>query len=320
MHLVILIPCLNEAPTIGEVISAVPKDIPGVDQTDIVVIDDGSTDESAEIAKSNGAMVVSHPSQLGVGVAFNTGLNKSIELGADLVVNIDGDGQFNPQDIVKLIQPIMDDQADFVTASRFKDKRLIPQMPNIKELGNKFLARLISLLSGQKFHDVSCGFRAYSQETMLQLNLIGKFTYTQETFLDLAFKDLRIMEIPIKVKGEREHGKSRVARNIWIYAVNSAKIIFRSFRDYKPLRFFGILSCAMIILSLGLGIFFFSHYLQTGRFSGHLWAGFSSAFLFILGFLFFVTGLLADMFDRIRLNQEKLLYIEKKKIISNHDM
>jgi hypothetical protein len=234
-------------------------------------------------------------------------------------VNIDGDGQFDPSDIPKLIQPILENRADFVTASRFMDPSLEPQMPWVKKWGNIGIVKLISLLTGQRFYDVSCGFRAYSQETMLQLNLIGKFTYTQESFLDLAFKDLRILEIPIKVLGQREYGNSRVAGNLWIYAVNSGKIILRTFRDYKPLRFFVFISLALFVFSFGLGTFFFVHYFQTGAFSGHLWAGFSSGFLLLFSLLFFVTGLLADMFDRIRLNQEKLLYLEKKKMIAKKD-
>jgi len=317
MHLTIIIPCLNEARTIGQVITDIPRDIPGISQTDILVIDDGSSDSSADIARSKGSYVLSHPFPMGVGAAFKTGLNQAIQIGSDLVVNIDGDGQFDPKDIPKLIKPIIGGTADFVTASRFKNSHLEPNMPWIKKWGNKALAKLLSILTGHKFYDVSCGFRAYSQETMLQLNLIGKFTYTQETFLDLAFKDLRILEVPVKVLGQRQNGKSRVTRSLWVYAVNSGKIILRTFRDHKPLRFFTLIAISLFILSLGLGSFFFSHYIRTGAFSGHLWAGFSSGFLLLFSILFLVTGLLADMFDRIRLNQEKLLYFEKKKMMNN---
>ena len=318
MHLVIIIPCINEEETIGQVLSSIPQHVVGVSHIDVVVIDDGSTDNTASIARACGASVISHPNNMGVGAAFNTGVNEAIKLGADVVVNMDGDGQFDPSHINFLVEPILKNEADFVTASRFKDKDLIPCMPSIKKLGNWYIARLISLLTGQRFYDVSCGYRAYSQNTILRLNLFGKFTYTQETFLDLAFKGLRIAEIPLKIRGVREFGHSRVAGNLWRYAINSSKIILRTFRDYKPLRFFGFISGILFIISFLLGLFFFLYYLQTGRFSGNLWAGFISGFSMTLSILFFVTGLLADMFDRIRQNLEMLIYFEKRRMIHSN--
>jgi glycosyltransferase involved in cell wall biosynthesis len=314
MHLIIIIPCLNEEKTISNVIKSIPKKINGISNIEILVIDDGSTDNTAELAKKAGASVISHKINRGVGTAFHTGVEESIKRGADIVVNMDGDGQFNPDDIEKLIAPILDNNADCVTASRFKDKTFYPKMPFIKKWGNIQMARLISFLTGKKYYDVSCGFRAYSKETILRMNLFGKFTYTQETFLDLAFKNMEIVEVPLKVRGEREFGKSRVASNILKYAINTSKIILRAFRDYKPLKFFAFLGTVFLIIGLCLGGFFIYHYMNTGVFSGQLWAGFSSGFSILFSFLFFLTGLLGDMLVRIRNNQERLLYMEKRKI------
>ena len=315
MLLVIIIPCLNEEKTIQDVISRIPKQIEGISEIRIVVVDDGSSDRTADLARKAGATVISHGENLGVGAAFNTGIEAAVDLGADIVVNMDGDGQFNPRDIPILVKPILNGQADFVTASRFMDKSLTPEMPAVKKWGNRRIARMVSMLIRKRFYDVSCGFRAYSKEAILKLNLIGKFTYTQETFLDLAFKGVKIKEVPLKIKGEREFGKSRVAANLFKYAIQSAKIIIRTYRDYKPMEFFGRIAFILFFFSVLIGAFFMVHYLKTGHFSPNLWAGFTSGFLFLFGVLFFVTGLLADMFDRIRKNQEKLLYIEKKKII-----
>ena len=317
MYLIVIIPCLNEEKSIGRVIDSIPSDIAGMDKIDVLVVDDGSSDGSVQTAKDHGAMVVSHPFNMGVGAAFNTGISEAIKLGAEVAVNIDADGQFDPADIPTLVAPVAEGKADFVTASRFKDRGLVPVMPAIKKWGNRRIANLISVLTRQKFYDVSCGFRAYSRETLLHLNLIGKFTYTQETFLDLAFKDMKIKEIPLQVRGEREFGQSRVAGNLWTYALNTARIIFKTFRDYKPFRFFGFVALVLFLISLGLGGFFFLHYFRTGAFSGHLWAGFSAGFLLLFSILFFVTGLLADMFDRVRQNQEKLLYFERRKMYEN---
>jgi len=287
----------------------------GISAVSVVVIDDGSDDCTAELARKAGATVLSHPENMGVGAAFNTGVDFAIEAGADIVVNMDGDGQFDPSDIPALIAPIVAGQADFVTASRFKDKTLTPRMPTLKKWGNRRIAGLVSFLIRRRVYDVSCGFRAYSQEALLRLNLMGKFTYTQETFLDLAFKGLKIVEIPLAIRGEREFGTSRVAGNLFNYASRSAKIIIRTFRDYKPMEFFGGIALVLFTWSILLGGFFIGYYWRTGHFSPHLWAGFTSGFLFLFGILFFVTGLLADMFDRIRIGIEKLLYIEKKKLV-----
>ncbi|MCP4625696.1 MAG: hypothetical protein GY850_19585, partial [bacterium] len=152
----------------------------------------------------------------------------------------------------------------------------------------------------------------------LNLNIFGKFTYTHETILDLAFKNMRIVEVPLQVRGVREFGKSKVANNLWKYGINALKIIFRTYRDYKPMTFFGTLSLSSFCMAAGLGLFFFLHYFLTGRFSPHLWAGFSSGFLIMMGFVLFTTGLLADMLDRIRKNQDEIIYYEKRRTLNKN--
>ena len=313
MNLIIIIPCLNEEKTVANVIKAIPEVFTGVTKRTIIVVDDGSTDNTAQLAEGAGAVVVRHSSNKGVGAAFQTGLEKALELQADVIVNMDGDGQFNPVDIDRLIEPIIKGESDFVTASRFKDSSQTPEMPAIKKWGNKRIASLISFLIGKKFYDVSCGFRAYSKEAALQLNLFGKFTYTQETFLDLAFKGLNIKEVPVKVRGVREFGKSRVASNLFKYAVNTSGIIIRTYRDYRPLKFFSIMSLLMLLIGIIFGGFLAIHYIRSGNFSPHKWAGFVSASFFFISILLFITGLLADILSRVNKTTERLLYYQKKK-------
>jgi glycosyltransferase involved in cell wall biosynthesis len=319
MKLVVIIPALNEEKTIGDVIAAVPTEIDGIDQIEVVVVDDCSADQTRMIAESAGALVISHCENKGVGAAFHTGMKAALKKGADVIVNIDGDGQHNPGDIPALIMPVLDGKADFTTASRFKEPSLIPRMPRIKLWGNKMMSRLISYLAGKKFYDVSCGFRAYSRDTALRLTLVGKFTYTQETFLNLAFKGLSIAEIPLVVKKEREFGESRVASNLWKYGYRTSKIILRAFRDYKPLRFFGFISLPFFIIGMLLIMFLLLHYLSAGQFSPHKWAAFSGITSIILGLIFFILGLVADMLDRVRLNQEELLYYKRKEEYNHLD-
>ena len=317
MKLAVIVPCLNEEKTIGAVLDAVPDKVAGFEHIMKIVVDDGSFDGTARIAQEKNGLVVRHGCTRGVGAAFATGLEEALRQGADVIVNIDGDGQFDPADIPKLVEPIVGNEADFVTASRFIDAAMEPRMPAVKAWGNRRMAWLISRLVGQRFHDVACGFRAYSREAALHLTLVGKFTYTQETFLDLAFKGFRILEVPIRVRGEREFGESRVANSIIRYTINSSKIIFRSYRDYKPLRVFGFLSAWVGgVATLLLG-FFGWHYLMTGRFTGHLWAGFLGGALAFLCVILLMVGIVADMLDRIRLHQETLLYYQRRTMYSN---
>ncbi len=311
LRLLVTIPALNEQQTLGSVIRGIPRDLPEIGSVEVVVVDDGSDDSTAEVAVEAGAHVIRHASQRGVGQAFHTGLAHRIERHADLIVSIDADGQFDPADIPTLIEPVVSGRADFASASRFADPALVPEMPVVKLWGNRMMSRLISGLAGQRFYDVSCGMRCYSRAAALQLHLLGRFTYTQEAFLNLAFKDLRIVEVPIRVRGEREFGESRVAGNLWRYAIRTAQIIFRSYRDYHPLRFFGGLALALLLPAAGLGGFVLLHYLQTGQFSPHKWAAFASIALVALALLMAQTGLIGDMLNRHRVYLEELLYRQR---------
>lgn len=311
MRLLVAIPCLNEASTIADVVRHVPRHIEGIGCVDILVIDDGSTDTTALEAKNAGATVLGHQINRGVGAAFQSAVEYAIERKYDLMVNIDGDRQFNPEDIPKLVAPVLDGSADMVTASRFLDSTLTPEMPRVKLIGNHMMSFMISRLVRARFADVSCGFRCYSREALLRLNLQGAFTYTQETFLDFATKNIRIREVPIAVKYFKGR-ESRVASSIWRYAVNTAKIIFRTYRDYFPLRFFTWVAAFFAIPGIFLGAIFFWNYFVTGKFSGYLFAGFSSGFLLVMATIFLVLGLVTDMLDRIRINQERVIYILKK--------
>lgn len=311
-RLLVMIPALNEECTIGNVIGRIPQDIAGVQDVEVLVIDDGSTDQTAPLARKAGAHVISHGGNRGVGAAFHTGVAYALDSGAYILVNMDGDGQFSPEDIPKLVAPVLAGEADMVTASRFMQKEYWPEMSRVKFWGNRFMASLVSRLIGRRYYDVACGFRAYSREAVMQLNLFGQFTYTQETFLDLSFKGLAIQEVPVRIRGTREFGKSRVASNLFRYGIQTSKIIFRSFRDFKPMMLFGWMAFALFALSAVLSLFLLIHYVTTGAFSPHKWAGILSGLCMGISLALFVTGLVADMLGRIRQNQEKILYVMKK--------
>ena len=311
MKIIITIPAYNEEKTVGSVIKAIPRDI--AEDIKIVVIDDGSTDNTANIAKKSGAdKVVSHNTNKGLGVAFQTGIETALEMNADIAVNIDADGQFNPNDIPRLIKPIIDGKVDMVTCSRFLDKNLEPDMPRIKKFGNAIFTKLVSRLTKQKFTDTQCGFRAYSKEVALRLTLFGVHTYTQEVFLDLATKGMRILEIPCKVKGERE-GKSRLVTNVFSYGLKVLLIIIRSFRDYQPLKFFGTIGFGVFFIGFVIGIAMFIRWIFIGIVSPYRSLVNISMLFLIIGFLLLILALIADMFDRHRKLQEEILYRLKKR-------
>lgn len=317
MKLIVLIPALNEAKTLASVIGAIPKQLPGIAETEVIVVNDGSTDATAEIAEQSGAHVVSHAKPQGVGAAFHSGLREALARGADVVVNIDGDGQFNPADIPTLIKPIQDGTAGFVTATRFAKKEFVPEMPAVKKWGNKQVTRMINFITRRKFTDVSCGFRAYSREAALRLTLFGKFTYTQEVFIDLVFKGIPIQEIPLQIRGQREHGVSRVFINPWHYATKSATIMLRAARDYKPFYFIGLPGLVIFILGVISGAFLLWHFMQTGQTAPYRSLVTVSGVFLIIGFLLLVMSLLADMVHRNRMLIEEQLYLARKQTYGN---
>lgn len=311
--LLISIPCLNEGESIRRVVGNLPKSLEGIDQIQVLVIDDGSTDNTVSEGQAAGAHVISHGFNRGLGVAFQTTIEYALDQAFDCLVTIDGDGQFDAADISKLLKPLQNQTADFVTASRFIDKDFYPQgIPPAKFWGNQAMSWLISKLTGKKFLDVSCGFRAYSKKSLMHLNLQGKFTYTQEVFLDLCFKGMRITEIPVHVKYMKAR-KSRMASSLVKYGFNTSKIIFRTYRDFYPLKFFWSLSLLFLLIGLGFSAITLKHYFDTGYFVGQLWAGVIGSFYIFLSVAFWVLGLVVDMLERLRLNQEKILYYLKKK-------
>jgi len=318
MKLVVTIPAQNEEKTIAQVVAGVPRNIPGIEEVEVIVVNDSSTDRTAEIAERAGAVVVTVTGRPGLGYIFRTGLERAMRRGADLIVNIDGDGQFNPADITKLVEPLLMDEADFVTCSRFADPAMRPVMPGVKYWGNKVVTRIINwVCGGTDFTDVSCGFRGFNREAAYRLTLFGRFTYTQECFIDLFAKGLRIAEVPLRVRGVREHGKSRVASNLWKYATSSLPIILRAMRDIQPLKFFGGISAIVGTPGILMAAFVSVWYLINGKTTPFTSMIPISGALVIVGFLMLAVALLADMLARHRRISEELLYLARRRIYTS---
>jgi glycosyltransferase involved in cell wall biosynthesis len=312
MKLIVQIPAYNEATTMGNVIREIPHKILGIDKVEILVADDGSTDETAAEAKKAGAnYILRNKYNRGLGRNFKSALDYALSKGADIIVNIDGDGQFNPKDIPKLIQPILNKEADMVTCSRFLNPQLTRDMPQIKKWGNRRFTKLVNKITGQRFTDTQCGFRAYSREAALRLNLQGKFTYTQEVFIDLAQKGIKIKEIPLEVVYNKER-ESHVSGNLRRYGFKSLAIIMRATRDSQPLTFFGLPGGIILFIGFLGGLVSFIYWLLEHVTTPIRTLFNVSVFFMIFGISLIILALLADMLLTLKRNQEEILYRLKK--------
>lgn len=309
--LLVYMPALNEGETINSVLESIPKTLECFTDIELLVVNDGSADNTEDEATKAGATVISHLYNRGVGAAFQSAVNYALETNANIMVSIDADGQFDVSQIVSMTTPILEKKSDFSIGNRFygeKPKR----MPKIKYFGNKQMSRIISFVSKVKIDDASCGFRAYSRDCMLNLNLQGSFTYTHETILDLLHKGYRVSQIPVKVK-YFEGRVSRVANNLFVYGFRTSKIIFKSFKDYRPLPFFLTIAFFVFFIALLMAGFVSWNWYNTGMITPYKSLGFISLALFGMALLISVLAFLADMLNRIRENQEKILFLTKKK-------
>jgi glycosyltransferase involved in cell wall biosynthesis len=310
--IIVQIPAKNEEKTIAEVIENIPRKINN-HNVKILVINDASSDDTLKMAKKAGShYIFNRKLSEGLGVAFKTGINTCLKLGADVIVNIDADGQFDSRDIPKLVQPILENEADMVTCSRFLKPELTKGISFAKKWGNRRFTKLISRITGQKFTDTQCGFRAYSREAALNMNIKGKFTYTQEVFIDLVEKGMKIKELALPVK-YYEKRSSLVSGNLRRYGLKSLSIIAKATRDTRPLTFFGL--PGLIIFTLGFlgGLTSFIYWLIY-HVTTPIRTLFSvSVFFMVFGISLAILALVADMLRTIKAEQDEILYRLKKR-------
>ena len=311
MRLIVNLPAFNEEAKIGNTIRRIPRVLGSVDEILVQVIDDGSRDQTAAIAREAGAdFVYSNGVNRGIGKTFRYAVESALANGADIMVNIDADGQFDPLDIEKLVRPVLSGQADLVSADRFSYHKA-KNIPWIKDFLNRFAAGIIGRFMNTKISDLTCGFRAYSRETLLRLNLLGDYTYTQEVIIDALGKNLKVLWIPVEVT-YFEGRESRVVKSIVSYVGNSSRIILKAVRDVRPMKFFGIPGLFLIALSLAVFIGFLFFYFQDFKISPYRNYLLFSAVTFLIGLQFFVFSLIADMIKSNRKLTEDLMYLMKK--------
>ena len=311
MKLIINIPAYNEAKVIGDTIKHMPRIFDGIDEVLIQVIDDGSTDGTAQVSRDAGAdIVVSHSTNRRLGVAFNTAVESALQNGADIMINIDADGQFDSNEIPSLLKPVLTGKADMTVGDRFK-KGSADGIPMAKNILNKFAAKLVSIFLNTQIDDLTCGFRAHNRETLLRLNKVSGFTYTQETIIDAIGKNLKITWVPVTVR-YFEGRKSRIVKSIWKFVNNSAKIIIKAVRDIRPMKFFGIPGIIIVSASLVTFGVFLALYLPNLQITPYKNYLFTAIALLLIGMQFIIFALIADMIKSNRQLTEDMLYTLKK--------
>lgn len=304
MKLIIQIPCYNEEKTLAQTFNDLPQAISGVDRIEYLIINDGSTDRTVQVAKKLGIQhVVTFKRNRGLAAGFMAGIEACLRLGADIIVNTDADNQYRGEDIARIVKPIIDGKAEIVVGSRPIDE--IEHFSRRKKLLQHLGSWVVRLASDTDIPDAPSGFRAYSREAAMRLNVVNQYTYTLETIIQAGHNRIAITSVPIRTNPETR--KSRLFKSTFGYVKRSASTIIRAFMMYKPLRFFGILGSLIFLMGLLIAVRFLFHYLfSTG--TGHLQSLILSAVLMLLGFQTFVAGLQADIIAANRKLLEDIQY------------
>ncbi len=305
MKLVIQIPCYNEEKSLPITLNDLPKHIDGIDEIEVLIIDDGSKDRTVEVAKELGVNnFVEMPHNSGLAKAFVAGINKALEIGADIVVNTDADNQYCAADIEKLIKPILAGEADIVIGSRPVSE--IEHFSPLKKLLQKLGSGVMRLISSTKVEDAPSGFRAFSRNAAMQLNVFDNYTYTLETIIQAKAKGLILKCVPIRVNPDLR--KSKLVRNMFDYIRRSMFTMIRMFIIYRPFRFFAILAGMFFLVGALIGLRFLYYFVfESG--AGHIQSLILSAILIITGVQ---VGVIAVLSELLSINRKILEDIQKR--------
>jgi glycosyltransferase involved in cell wall biosynthesis len=306
--LIIQIPCLNEALTLPQTLRDLPTSIPGIDVIEVLVVDDGSRDDTAAVARAHGVHhVVRFRRNKGLAAAFRAGIDAALKLGADYIVNTDADNQYVGADIAMLVKPLLDGQADMVIGDRNIQalQHLTARRKRLQALGSW----VVRQVSGTQVPDTTSGFRAYTREAALQMTIVSDFSYTLESIIQAGKKRMAIAHVPIRTNPRMR--ESRLFDNAWTYIKASGATIVRIYSMYEPLKVFSYIGGAIFAAGVAISLRFVYYYL-TGTGLGHLQSLILSAVLMIVGFQVLLIGLVADVMSGHRKLTEDLLYRLKK--------
>ncbi len=310
MKLIVQIPCHNEAEALGATLAAIPRQIDGIDTVEIVVVDDGSTDETVAIARREGVEhIVGFARQRGLARAFKAGLTESLRQGADIVVNTDGDNQYEGADIPKLVAPILAGEADIVIGDR--DTATLAHFSVAKKLFQKLGSWAMRRLSGTTIADAPSGFRAYSREAALRINVVTDFTYTLETLIQAGKRKMAVVDVPIR--SHPTPRSSRLARTMGHYVAQAGGAMARTYALYEPLKIFAISGGTMRVIGVALGVRFLYYRFWVGNVAtGMSQSLILAAILSIIGFMLLTVAILADLLATNRRLLEETLYRMRK--------
>ena len=304
MKLIIQIPCFNEAATLPATLADLPRSVPGFDEVEWLVIDDGSTDETRRVARDHGVdHVVGHTSNQGLARAFMTGLDACLQRGADVIVNTDADNQYKAAGIPALVAPVLDGSADIVVGER--PIRIIRHFSPVKKALQKLGSWAVRMASKTAIPDAPSGFRAISRAAAQRLVVFSDYTYTLETIIQAGHKNIAITSVPVEVNEELR--PSRLVTSVRAYVTRSIVTIVRVFIIYRPFRFFTTLAAVCFLAGFAIGVRFMVFYL-SGDGSGHVQSLLLSTLLMGAGFQLFVVAFVADLLAANRKLLEELLY------------
>jgi glycosyltransferase involved in cell wall biosynthesis len=304
MKLIIQIPCYNEAATLAATVGRLPRMLPGIDQIEQLVIDDGSRDETAEVARKAGVHhVIRHQGNLGLAAAFRTGLDACVRLGADIIVNTDADNQYNADDIAPLVAPIVSGRADLVVGDRGVGS--LHHFGWYKRRLQRLGSWVISRASGLRTPDATSGFRAMTRETALRTLVLSTYSYTLETLIQAGTRGISVEFVPVRVNPQTR--PSRLMRGIPQYIRSSGATIVRAYVTYRALRVFTTIGLVLVTLGAIPGARFVWFYVSGNR-TGHIQSLILAAILIIVGFQVMLIGLLADVLSANRKIMEEALY------------
>jgi glycosyltransferase involved in cell wall biosynthesis len=309
MKLIVQIPCFNEAQNLAHTIAALPKAIPGIDVIEVLVIDDGSVDETLKVAEEAGAHhIIRMPSHLGLAATYVAGLEACVKRGADIIINTDADNQYEAEDIPRLVEPILKGRAEIVVGDRGVAKHV--EFSATKRLLQRLGSWVIAAASGVRTPDATSGFRAITREAALRTLVLNEYSFTLETLIQAGARRMVVEYVPVRTNPKIR--PSRLMRNIPHYLANSTATIIRAYTMYRPLRVFSGASAVLITFGVVLGIRFLYYYItgtvMRGEPTGHIQSLILAAVLIIVGFQVLLIGLLADLIGFNRKIQEETLY------------
>jgi len=308
MKLIVQIPCFNESRTLPQTIVDIPREIEGIDQVEILVIDDGSSDDTSRIAQAMGVEhVVRHRTNRGLARSFLTGIDYGLKMGADIIVNTDGDNQYAGKDIAKLVAPILAGKADLVVGDRRTET--VAEFSWLKKKLQFIGSGAVRQLSGTSVRDAVSGFRAFSREAALKLNVLSSFSYTIETVIQSGRKGMAVVSVPIDTNPKTR--ESRLARSIPAFIQRSLTTMIRVYTMYKPLRVFLMLGMLLLIAGM-VPIVRFLYFYFSGAAGGHIQSLILGSTLVISGFGVLVVGIIADLISFNRQLAEMTLERVKK--------